>query len=107
MEISVSNVVINYFLLHNDNQLLPYAKLQELIKGIEQNFNVIITDNDKHGLTTVQQLCSDFLNIDDNYNLIQENILNYLEELQPIYEWFSFRQWERSQQYYEFIKNFE
>jgi hypothetical protein len=35
MEISVSNVVINYFLLHNDNQFLSYVKLQELIKGIE------------------------------------------------------------------------
>ena len=107
MEISISNVIINYFLLHADVNVLSFEKLQCLVNKLQQHFNIIITDNDKNGIFIVQQLCQDFLSIDDEHNIIQNNILDYLDNLQPIYEWFSFRQWDRSQQYYEIIKNFQ
>lgn len=107
MEVSISNVIVNYFLLHTDVNVLTYQKLQELIELLEDKFNIIIVDNDKHGISNIQQLCSDFLSIDEQLNLIQENILNYLEQLQPIYEWYSFREWQYSEQYYLTIKEFE
>lgn len=106
MEVSVSNVIINYFLLHTDIDILKYSDLQALIKQLQQQFNIIIVDNDIKGINIVQQLCSDFLQIDAEYNIIQNNILDYLDELQPIYEWFSFREWQKSHQYYALIKKF-
>lgn len=107
MEVSISNVIINYFLLHVDENFLSYEKLQELINLIQQKFHITITDNDKNGIISVQRLCSDFLNIDQQMNLTQENILDYLEELQPIYQWVSFKQWKYSPQYYDVIRKFK
>ena len=42
MEISASNIIINYFLLHNDIKTLSYAKLTELIDKIQTAFHVSV-----------------------------------------------------------------
>lgn len=107
MEISASNIIINYFLLHNDIKTLSYAKLTELIDKIQTAFHVSVVGIQKKDIQTIQHLCSDFIIIDDDGNIYQNNILDYLQELQPVYQWISFRKWKYEQDYYNLIKNFE
>lgn len=35
MEVSISNVIINYFLLHADVNVLPFEKLQRLANELQ------------------------------------------------------------------------
>lgn len=107
MDISISNIIINYFLLHNDLNQLQYIKLKQLINIIRQKFHVTISDDNEMGLILTKQLFNDFLEIDKNKTIYQNNILDYLQELQPIYAWISIGQWQKQQQYYKTIKDFK
>lgn len=106
MEIAASNIIINYFLLHNDVKCLTFDKLNNLINQISDTFHVKIVDANKKELKMFVQLCSDFLYMDNDCNIYQKNILDYLEEIEPIYEWFSFVNWKHDQEYYNLIRKF-
>lgn len=106
MEISIANIIINYFLLHPNEKILKHKDLQEIIKQIQNHFKVDIIDNNVWGLEIIKNLCSDFLIIDEQCNIYQNNISDYMIQLQPIHEWLSFGIWKRSQEYYTLIENY-
>lgn len=105
MNLSISNVIINYFLLHEDIKLLKNEDLIKLSNEIENKFKVKISFS-KEDIKLTVGLCEDFLSIDDNYNISQDGISKYLDTLEPVYQWFGIHDWDQTQEYYNFLKKY-
>lgn len=105
MNLSVTNIIINYFLLHEDVHIIKNKDLEKLSKEIENNFNVKVNVS-KEDIRLFVNLCEDFLHFDQDENICQDGITNYLESLEPVCEWFGISDWKYSQKYYNFLKNY-
>lgn len=106
MQISISNVIINYFLTHPEVQVLDQNTLSSLVNKIQETFDVRVADFSQYGLKKTIEIFNDFLSIDNDSSIIQKNILNYLDSLEPVYEYLSFNQWNKQYQYYKLIRQF-
>ena len=106
MQISISNVIINYFLTHPEVQVLDRITLSSLVNKIQDAFAVRVTDFSYYGLKETVEIFNDFLSLDNDCSIIQKNILDYLDDLEPVYEYLSFNQWNKQYQYYKLIRQF-
>lgn len=105
MNLSISNVIINYFLLHEETKRLNLSELNKISSELEKTFDVKINSS-KEEIRLVVDLCEDFLQIDEDGNILQDGITDYLDSLEPVCEWFGVGDWEKAQDYYSFLKNF-
>lgn len=105
MNLSISNVIINYFLLHEDVKVIKNEDLIKLSNEIENKFNVKINFS-KEDIKLTVDLCEDFLEVDENCNIKQDGITKYLDTLEPVYQWFGVHDWDRTQEYYNFLKKY-
>lgn len=106
MQISISNVIINYFLTHSDTNELTYDQLNKLVYKIKDQFCVDVIDHNYQGVLITVNICNDFLTIDNNKTIHQSNILDFLEQLEPVYQHSKFQKWEKEFDYYKLIRQF-
>lgn len=77
------------------------------MRGIKQKFSVNIIDCSVDEIKNMIVVFSDFLSIDENLTIYQNNILEYLDQLQPVCQRFGSQHWENEYIYYDYIRNFQ
>ena len=107
MDVSVYNIVVNYFLINPQKKSLSYQQLKLLIDGVKKNLCVNIVDQTVDDIKNMVIVFSDFLSIDSNLTIYQHDILQYLDELQPVCQRFGEQKWENQYNYYNYIRQFK